>query len=87
MWKIVRRVGREREINRQYEFSEFIDYLNIFVSELMNIRGSCSSVSDRFINFSTEEYSTVIFLGTEEYTITVECILFLYSEGAHFEGV
>jgi uncharacterized membrane protein len=42
----------------------------------MNIRCLCSSVENIDVGFGTEEYSIVIFLGTEEYTKTEKDTLF-----------
>jgi hypothetical protein len=38
--------------------------------------GLHSSVSGIFLSFSAEEYSSVIFLGTEEYNKIDECTMF-----------
>jgi hypothetical protein len=38
--------------------------------------GLCSLVDAIFLSSGTEEYITVIFLGTEEYKSTEECTLF-----------
>jgi hypothetical protein len=42
----------------------------------------CSSVETIFLSSGTEEYITVIFLGTEEYKSTDECTIFSYSDTA-----
>jgi hypothetical protein len=47
----------------------------------MNILWLCSSVAVIFLDSGTEEYITVIFLKTEEYKSTDECIMFPVSKG------
>jgi hypothetical protein len=42
----------------------------------MNVWCLCSSVAGTFLDFGTEEYSRVIFLGTEKYKITEKYTLF-----------
>jgi hypothetical protein len=46
----------------------------------MNIYCLCLSVLGTFLGFGTEEYSSVIFLGTDEYNKTEEHTLFSCSE-------
>jgi hypothetical protein len=46
----------------------------------MNIWALHSLVIPTFVVFKTEEYSPFIFLGTEEYKQTKECVLFSCSE-------
>jgi hypothetical protein len=41
------------------------------------------SVPSTFLDFGTKEFSSVIFLGTKEYKISEEDILFSSSEGSH----
>jgi hypothetical protein len=45
----------------------------------MNISGQPLLVALLFIGLGTKEYICAIFLGTEEYTKTKECMLFSYS--------
>jgi hypothetical protein len=52
-----------------------------YICQLTNeYSGLHSSVPNSFINFGTKEYSSVIFLGTEEYKKTEEGTLFSYSD-------
>jgi hypothetical protein len=54
------------------------EYTTMYIHRLTNeCTGLCSSVETIFLDSSTEEYTIVIFLGTEEYT------LFSYSESSN----
>jgi hypothetical protein len=46
----------------------------------MNIGALCSSVNGISLSVGTEEYSTVILLGTEKYIHTEEDTMFSYSD-------
>jgi hypothetical protein len=63
-----------------YEFLNFVGgppYIRRLIDLYYHIY---SSVPGIFLGFGTEEYSSVIFLGTEEYNKTEECTLFSYSD-------
>jgi hypothetical protein len=78
----VQREGRERERGRNktvglnFLIHQLSRYLRQFLGAPRMPCHVCSSVCDIFVSCGTEESSTVIFLGTKEYTTTEKCTMF-----------
>jgi hypothetical protein len=70
---------RERGRNKTVGLNFLIHWLSRYLRQFSGAPRMpclCSSVCDIFVSCGTEESSTVIFLGTKEYTTTEKCTMF-----------